>query len=114
MLNPIQNWFTSYGALAAGVATPQQTDQVARILAEVECHFIITEHSGHTDEQDDALTRIAEAMAASVFEFMSRVYQQFPRCHPLYGAGPVKAVVDDVNAILLTGRQFTLTSAGPQ
>ncbi|WP_052915591.1 thiamine pyrophosphate-binding protein [Mycobacterium haemophilum] len=90
-------------APAPVVATPQQIDHVARILAEAECPLIITEHGGRTDEQRDALVRIAEAVSAPVFEFMSPAYHNFPRCHPLYGAGPVEAVVGDADAILLAG-----------
>jgi acetolactate synthase I/II/III large subunit len=85
------------------VATAEQIDQAAQILASAQCPLVITEHAGRTDDERDALVRIAEAVSAPVFEFMMPAYHNFPRCHPLYGAGPVEAVLGDADAILLAG-----------
>ena len=85
------------------VATPQQIDQVAQILASAANPIIITEHSGRTDTERAALVGIAEALCAPVFEFWNPAYHNFPRSHPLYGAGPVEAVLGEADAILLAG-----------
>ncbi|BBX98274.1 thiamine pyrophosphate-binding protein [Mycobacterium lacus] len=85
------------------VATGEQIDQAARLLAGAERPLIITEHAGRTDDERDTLVNIAEALTAPVFEFMTPAYHNFPRCHPLYGAGPVEAVLGDADAILLAG-----------
>jgi hypothetical protein len=45
----------------------------------------------------------AEALSAPVFEFMQPAYHNFPRTHPLYGAGPVEAVLGEADAVLLAG-----------
>lgn len=84
-------------------ATPEQIDQVAQMLASAANPIIITEHGGRTDDARDALIRIAEALSAPVFEFMMPAYHNFPRNHPLYGAGPVEAVLGEADAILLAG-----------
>jgi len=85
------------------VATPQQIDRVSQILADAVTPLIITEHGGRTDEERDALIRIAESLSAPVFEFMMPAYHNFPRSHPLYGAGPVEPVLGEADAILLAG-----------
>ncbi|SOJ53349.1 Benzoylformate decarboxylase [Mycobacterium simulans] len=98
----IPDWVTP----APVVASEEQIDQAAQILADAQCPLVITEHGGRTDESRDALVRIAEALSAPVFEFMSPAYHNFPRSHPLYGAGPVEAVLgeaSEVDAILLAG-----------
>ncbi|HUO40974.1 MAG TPA: thiamine pyrophosphate-dependent enzyme [Mycobacterium sp.] len=85
------------------VATAEQIDAAAQILAAASNPVIIAEHGGRTDEERDALVCIAEALSAPVFEFMMPAYHNFPRWHPLYGAGPVEAVLGDADAILLAG-----------
>ena len=85
------------------VAAPEQIDQAAQLLAGAQCPLIITEHGGRTEVERDALVRIAEALPAPVFEFMMPAYHNFPRCHPLYGAGPVETVLGEADAILLAG-----------
>ncbi len=85
------------------VATPEQIDQAAQILADASNPLIITEHGGRTDDERYALVRIAEALSAPVFEFMMPAYHNFPRSHPLYGAGPVEDVLGEADAILLAG-----------
>ncbi|MBX7432417.1 hypothetical protein JDV09_09915 [Mycobacterium sp. Y57] len=85
------------------VATPNRIDEVAAILAGATAPIIITEHGGRTDAERDALVRIAEALSAPVFEFMMPAYHNFPRAHPLYGAGPVEPVLGEADAILLAG-----------
>jgi acetolactate synthase I/II/III large subunit len=85
------------------VATPQQIDLVAQILASAANPIIITEHGGRTDAERTALVGIAEALCAPVFEFWNPAYNNFPRSHPMYVAGPVEAVLGDADAILLAG-----------
>jgi acetolactate synthase-1/2/3 large subunit len=85
------------------VATPDQIDQLAGILASASNPIIITEHAGRTEDDREALIGIAEALAAPVFEFWMPAYHNFPRSHPLYGAGPVEAVLGEADAILLAG-----------
>ena len=84
-------------------ATPEQIDEVALVLAAANTPLIITEHGGRTDQERDALVRIAEALSAPVFEFVMPAYHNFPRTHPLYGAGPVEPVLGEADAILLAG-----------
>jgi acetolactate synthase I/II/III large subunit len=85
------------------VATPERIDRAAQILAGAANPIIITEHGGRTDDERDALISIAEALSAPVFEFWSPAYHNFPRSHPLYGAGPVEAVLGEADAVLLAG-----------
>ncbi|OBJ11100.1 hypothetical protein A5625_09850 [Mycobacterium sp. 1465703.0] len=85
------------------VAAPKQIDQVARILASAANPIIVTEHGGRTGNERDALVSIAEALSAPVFEFWNPAYHNFPRSHPLYGAGPVEAVLGEADAVLLAG-----------
>lgn len=85
------------------VATPKQIEQVARVLASAANPIIITEHGGRTDTEREVLASIAETLSAPVFEFWNPAYHNFPRSHRLYGAGPVEAVLGDVDAILLAG-----------
>jgi acetolactate synthase-1/2/3 large subunit len=85
------------------VARPEQIDHVAGILASAANPIIITEHGGRTDDDRNALIEIAEALSAPVFEFWNPAYHNFPRSHPLYGAGPVEAVLGDADAVLLAG-----------
>lgn len=90
-------------APAPVVATPEQIDKAAHILAGAASPLIITEHGGRTDDDRDALVKIADALSAPVFEFMMPAYHNFPRSHPLYGAGPVEAVLRGADVILLAG-----------
>jgi acetolactate synthase-1/2/3 large subunit len=85
------------------VATVDHIDQAAQILADAASPLIITEHGGRTHDEREALIRIAEALSAPVFEFMMPAYHNFPRPHPLYGAGPVEPVLLEADAILLAG-----------
>jgi acetolactate synthase I/II/III large subunit len=84
-------------------ATPEHIDSVAEILAGAANPVIITEHGGRTDDDRDALIGIAEALSAPVFEVWMPAYHNFPRSHPLYGAGPVEAVLGEADAVLLAG-----------
>jgi acetolactate synthase I/II/III large subunit len=84
-------------------ATPEHIDGVAQILLAAANPIVITEHGGRTDADRDALTSIAEALSAPVFEAWMPAYHNFPRSHPLYGAGPVDAVLRDADAVLLAG-----------
>lgn len=85
------------------IAAPAQIEEAARILARADNPVIITEHGGRTEQERGALVAIAEALSAPVFEFMMPAYHNFPRSHPLHGAGPVEAVLGEVDAVLLAG-----------
>ena len=85
------------------VAARPQIDEAAQILAHAENPVIVAEHGGRTDAQRAALVSIAESLSAPVFEFMMPAYHNFPRSHPLYGAGPVEDVLAAADAILLAG-----------
>lgn len=85
------------------VATPEHIDRVAGILVRATNPIIITEHGGRTDADRNALIGIAETLSAPVFEFWNPAYHNFPRSHPLYGAGPVEAVLGEADAVLLAG-----------
>jgi acetolactate synthase I/II/III large subunit len=84
-------------------ATSEHIDRAAQVLADAANPVIITEHGGRTDDDRGALISIAEALSAPVFEFWIPAYHNFPRSHPLYGAGPVEAVLGDADAVLLAG-----------
>ncbi|AOW93580.1 hypothetical protein BFN03_15440 [Rhodococcus sp. WMMA185] len=85
------------------VATEEQIERVAQVLADAANPLIITEHGGRTARERDTLVRLAEALSAPVFETMSPGYHNFPRSHPLYVAGPVEPVLGEADAILLAG-----------
>ena len=85
------------------VAASGQIDEIAKLLTGAANPIIITEHGGRTDDERNALVRIAEALCAPVFEVVMPSYHNFPRTHPLYGAGPVEAVLGEADVILLAG-----------
>ncbi|OBI53273.1 thiamine pyrophosphate-dependent enzyme [Mycobacterium sp. E796] len=85
------------------VATPEHIERVAEILMGATNPIIITEHGGRTGADRNALVEIAEALSAPVFEFWNPAYHNFPRSHPLYGAGPVEAVLGEADAVLVAG-----------
>lgn len=85
------------------VAAAAQIEEAARILSEATNPLIVTEHGGRSDQDRAALVSIAESLSAPVFEFMMPAYHNFPRSHPLYGAGPVEDVLADADAVLLAG-----------
>lgn len=84
-------------------ATPAHIDRVAQILADAANPIVITEHGGRTHDARNALISIAESLTAPVFEFWNPAYHNFPRSHPLYGAGSVEAVLGEADAVLLAG-----------
>ena len=92
----IPDWVSPVPVVAAG----SQIDEAAQILARAENPVIVTEHGGSTEAQRAALVSIAESLSAPVFEFMMPAYHNFPRSHPLYGAGPVEDVLAAATARL--------------
>ncbi|HKO17966.1 MAG TPA: thiamine pyrophosphate-dependent enzyme [Acidobacteriaceae bacterium] len=94
---------TTWASPTPVVAPPTQICEVAEILAAAANPIIITEHGGRTDKARDSLITVAEALSAPVFEFWNPAYHNFPRSHPLYGAGPVEAVLGEADTILLAG-----------
>jgi acetolactate synthase-1/2/3 large subunit len=85
------------------VASPEQLDEIAALLARSAEPLIITEHGGRTGEEAAALVALAEALAAPVFEFMMPAYHNAPRSHPLVMPGTADPVVGQADAILLAG-----------
>ncbi len=94
---------TSWASPVPVVATQECIDEVARILSRAANPIIVTEHGGRTDDDRSSLISIAESLSAPVFEFWNPAYHNFPRSHPLYGAGPVEAVLGDADAVLVAG-----------
>lgn len=103
LIGPGPDHVPAWVSPAPVVATAAQIEEVADILAGAENPVIVTEHGGRTDAQRAALVAIAESLSAPVFEFMMPAYHNFPRSHPLYGAGPVEEVLADADAVLLAG-----------
>jgi len=85
------------------VATAQQLDEIATLLARARTPLIITEHGGRTEAESAALVGLAEALAAPVFEFMMPAYHNVPRTHPLAMPGTVEPVLDQADVILIAG-----------
>jgi len=84
-------------------ANADEIDAATEALASAETPLIITEYLGRTSDVRQDLVRVAEALGAPVFEFMSPAFRSFPRNHPLYGAGAVEPVVGQADAILVAG-----------
>jgi acetolactate synthase-1/2/3 large subunit len=85
------------------VAPPEQLGPVAEILAQSNNPVIITEHAGRTAEEVSTLIKLAELLAAPVFEFWMPSFENFPRAHPLHGSGPVEAVLPEADCIVVAG-----------
>jgi acetolactate synthase-1/2/3 large subunit len=85
------------------VAPPEQLGLVAEILAQSNNPVIITEHAGHTSEDVGTLVKLAELIAAPVFEFWMPSFENFPRAHPLHGSGPVEAVLPEADCVVVAG-----------
>jgi acetolactate synthase-1/2/3 large subunit len=85
------------------MASPEQLDEIAALLAGADEPVIITDHGGRTDAERAALIGLAEALAAPVFEFMLPAYHNVPRSHPLVMLGPVEPVLERADVILIAG-----------
>ena len=85
------------------VAPAEQLNSVAEILTQSNNPVIITEHAGRTPEEVGTLVKLAELIAAPVFEFWMPSFQNFPRAHPLHGNGPVEAVLPEADCIVVAG-----------
>ncbi|MEM1235221.1 MAG: thiamine pyrophosphate-binding protein, partial [Pseudomonadota bacterium] len=86
---------------AATMAPAREIEAVAQLLSGAENPVITTEYGGRTSEQQAALVTIAERLGAPVFEFMMPAFHNFPRSHPLYGAGPFEEVVPEADVVLI-------------
>lgn len=85
------------------MATPEQLDEIAALLAGSDEPIIITDHGGRTEVERASLIGLAEALAAPVFEFMLPAYHNVPRTHPLAMLGPVEPVLERADVILIAG-----------
>lgn len=103
LMGPGHAELPTWVAPAATVAAPAQIEVLADLLLAADTPLIITEHGGRSDEKREALVAVAVALSAPVFEFMMPPDHNFPRSHPLYGAGPVEAVLADTDVVLLVG-----------
>jgi acetolactate synthase-1/2/3 large subunit len=88
---------------AAAVAPAAQLDDVAELLVGAQRPLIIAEHAARTADEQAALTRLAETLAAPLFEFMNPAYENIARRHPLYAPGPVEPALADADVILVAG-----------
>ncbi|MFN8072144.1 MAG: thiamine pyrophosphate-binding protein [Mycobacterium sp.] len=103
LMGPVPAEIPAWVDPAPVVAAAGQVEEAARILSGATNPVIVTEHGGRNDQERAALVSIAESLSAPVFEFMMPAYHNFPRSHPLYGAGPVEDILADVDAVLLAG-----------
>jgi len=85
------------------VAPAEQLRQIAELLTQSHNPLIITEHAARTPAEVDTLVKLAELIAAPVFEFWMPSFQNFPRAHPLHGSGPVEAVLPEADCIVVAG-----------
>jgi len=85
------------------VATAEQLDEVAALLRGAADPLIITDYGGRSAAERAALTALAEALAAPVFEFMQPSHHNVPRTHPLSMFGPVEPVLERADVILIAG-----------
>src|SRR5262250_751948 len=85
------------------VATAEQLDEVAALLRGAADPLIITDYGGRSAAERAALTALAEALAAPVFEFMQPSHHNVPRTHPLSMLGPVEPVLERADVILIAG-----------
>jgi acetolactate synthase I/II/III large subunit len=85
------------------VAPAEHLAPIAEVLARSQNPIIITEHAGRTPEEVNTLVQLAELLSAPVFEFWMPSFQNFPRAHPLYGSGPVEAVLPEADCIVVAG-----------
>jgi acetolactate synthase-1/2/3 large subunit len=85
------------------VAPAEQLSHIAEMLAQSHNPIIITEHAGRTPDEVSMLVKLAELIAAPVFEFWMPSFQNFPRAHPLHGSGPVEAVLPEADCVVVAG-----------
>jgi acetolactate synthase-1/2/3 large subunit len=85
------------------VAPAEQLSHIAELLKQSNNPVIITEHAGRTPDEVGTLVKLAELIAAPVFEFWMPSFENFPRAHPLHGSGPVEAVLPEADCIVVAG-----------
>jgi len=85
------------------VAPAEQLRHIAEVLTQSHNPIVITEHAGRTPTEVDTLVKLAELIAAPVFEFWMPSFENFPRAHPLHGNGPVEAVLPEADCIVVAG-----------
>jgi len=90
-------------ASASVVAPPDEIEALADLLASADNPVIRTGYAGRFREGGDALREIAEKLGAPVYEFFMPNHHNFPRSHPLHGAGEIEDVVERADVILLAG-----------
>jgi acetolactate synthase-1/2/3 large subunit len=85
------------------MAAPDQLAEIAALLVASEEPIIVTEYGGRSAPERAALTGLAEALAAPVFEFMQPANHNVWRGHPLAMPGPVEPVLARADAVLVAG-----------
>lgn len=85
------------------VAPGDQIEQLADLLLQADNPIIRTGYAGRTEQGRKALLEIAEILQAPVYEFFMPSHHNFPRSHPLHGAGAIEAVLSEADLILLAG-----------
>ncbi|WP_328492716.1 thiamine pyrophosphate-binding protein [Streptomyces sp. NBC_00414] len=82
-------------------SSPEQVDQVARLIREARNPVIVTETAGREEGGFEALVAFAEAWSLPVVEPDSAVCGNFPRSHPLHAGSGIGPWMDDADLILL-------------
>jgi acetolactate synthase-1/2/3 large subunit len=89
---------------SAGLVAPaEEIEALADLLAGATNPIIRTSYAGRFGDARDALREIAEKLGAPVYEFFLPNHHNFPRSHPLHGAGEIEEVLGEADAILLAG-----------
>lgn len=103
LMNPMPYWLSSKITPQPLVASDDSLKNIAATLIQSHNLIIITEHAGRTQEEVTILTKLAELLGASVFEYPYPMYKNFPRTHPLHGKGPVEEILKELDCILIVG-----------
>jgi acetolactate synthase-1/2/3 large subunit len=82
-----------------------EIEALADLLRQAENPIIRTGYAGRTEEGRSALREIAEILQAPVYEFFMPSHHNFPRSHPLHGAGTIEEVLGEADVILLAGAE---------
>ncbi|MER6346232.1 thiamine pyrophosphate-dependent enzyme [Streptomyces sp. NPDC001595] len=82
-------------------SSPEEADQVARLIREAANPVIVTETAGREPGGFEALTAFAEAWGIPVVEPDSAVCGNFPRTHPLHAGSDIGPWMDEADLILL-------------
>ncbi|MFC4503380.1 MULTISPECIES: thiamine pyrophosphate-dependent enzyme [Streptomyces] len=82
-------------------SSPDEVDEVARLLREAHNPVVVTETAGREAGGFEALVAFAEAWGVPVVEPDSAVCANFPRTHPLHAGSDIGPWMDTADLILL-------------